>query len=132
MNLDTILEEVLQQLVIPGLRSSIVDLCIAEQEKYTELNKTEQLAEFHSTAIRLDEIEQLLISRLPKHLQANLKSCTSKNNDIFTTTLKELDGFLHVKITSNQIESKGTSSPLEEINCLDNVIRSVMNEVSYS
>ena len=127
MNLDTILEEVLQQLIIPGLRTSIVELCIAEQTENS--NSSQPTGLLNNRVSRIDEIERLLISRLPKHLQDVLKSCALKNNDIFSSTLKELNSFIHVNITSNKIESRGASSPLEEIHCLPNIVCSVIEEV---
>ena len=122
----------LQQLIIPGLRTSIVELCIAEQTENPNINQTQPTGLFNTTVSRLDEIERLLISRLPKHLQDVLKYCSLKNKDIFSSTLKELDSFLHVNITSNKLESKGTSSPLEEIQNLPNIVRSIIEEVCWS
>ena len=119
----------LQQLIIPGLRTSIVELCIAEQTKNVISTQDQPGGILNNTASRIDKIECLLISRLPTHFQDILKSSSLKNKNPFSGTLSELDSFLHVYITSNKIESKGASSPLEEIQCLPNIVRSIMEEV---
>ena len=129
MNLDAILEEVLQQLIIPGLRPSIVELCEAEQVEDYESSVKQSNTTLKNSLDYSKEIENILMLRLPKHMQDVLNGYTSTNEDMFCSTMKELNSIFHADVIPNQIETTGTS-PLEQLNRLPNIVRSVMDEVS--
>ena len=129
MNLDAILEEVLQQLIIPGLRPSIIELCEAEQVDNWESSLKQPNTTLNTTFNNSKEIENILMLSLPKHIQDVLNGYTSNNEDIFCSTIKELNYFCHTDIISNKMETTGTS-PLEQLNRLPIIIRSIMDEVS--
>ena len=129
MNLDAILEEVLQQLIIPGLRPSIVELCEAEQVEDYESSVKQSNTTLKNSLDYSKEIENILMLRLPKHMQDVLNGYTSTNEDMFCSTMKGLNSIFHADVIPNQIETTGTS-PLEQLNRLPNIVRSVMDEVS--
>ena len=58
MNLDAILEEVLQQLIIPGLRPSIVQLCETEQVDNWESSLKQPLNNAFNNSKEIENLRQ--------------------------------------------------------------------------
>ena len=129
LNLDTILEEVLQQLIVPRLRGSILELCAAERSENPKHDVKETTTTLDPSFNILEEMENVLISRLPNHLQDALSFSTSKNKDIFSNAIKMLDSLFHTNTISAKSETVVTS-PLEQLNGLPKIVRSVMEQVS--
>ena len=127
LNLDSILEEVLQQLTIPSLRASIVELCQAEQSNIAELDAMKQNV---SGQIDLfEELESVLTAFLPTHLQVFLSNYNSKEKDAFSNTIEEIERFVHLEKSSDRFDRKSSVSPLEEITFLPNIVDSILKEV---
>ena len=128
LNLDSILEEVLQQLIIPGLRSSIVGLCMAEQTENVESDLKKNAMTGNDKLF--EEVENVLTALLPNNFQAFLSTYSSNNKDAFSNTIKELENFVHLEKSTNKLETKSSTSPLEEITFLPNIVASILKEVS--
>ena len=122
------MEEVLQQLIIPGLRSSIVGLCMAEQTENVESNLKKNTMSGNEKLF--EEVEKVLTALLPINLQAFLSTYNSNNKDAFSNTIKELENFVHLEKSTNKLETKPSTSPLEEITFLPNIVASMLKEVS--
>ena len=121
------MEEVLQQLTIPSLRASIVELCQAEQSNIAELDALKRNV---SGQIDLfEELESVLTSFLPTHLQVFLSDYNCKQKDPFSNSIQEIERFVHLEKSSDRFDGKSSVSPLEEITFLPNIVDSILKEV---
>ena len=121
------MEEVLQQLTIPSLRASIVELYQAEQSNIAELDAMKRNV---SGQIDLfEELESVLTSFLPTHLQVFLSNYNCKQKDAFSNTIQEIERFVHLEKSSDRFDGKSSVSPLEEITFLPNIVDSILKEV---
>ena len=121
------MEEVLQQLTIPSLRASIVELYQAEQSNIAELDEMKRNV---SGQIDLfEELESVLTSFLPTHLQVFLSNYNCKQKDAFSNTIQEIERFVHLEKSSDRFDGKSSVSPLEEITFLPNIVDSILKEV---
>ena len=121
------MEEVLQQLTIPSLRASIVELCQTEQSNIAVLDAMKQ-----NESGRIDlfeELESVLTAFLPTHLQVFLSNYNSKEKDAFSNTIEEIERFVHLEKSSDRFDRKSSVSPLEEITFLPNIVDSILKEV---
>merc|ERR1711879_863246 len=120
-------EEVLRQLIIPGLRESIVQLCVAEQIENTECDLMQHKISDQSEL--LEEVESVLISFLPGHLQAFFSNYNSNEKDAFSRTIAEIDRLVHLEALSNKLGTKSSMSSLEEITFLPKIVETLLKEI---
>ena len=118
----------MQQLIIPGLRESIVQLCLAEQSENADCDIMKQKMSDQSEL--LEEVESVLTSFLPAHLQAFVSNYNSNKKDGFSRTIEEIDRLVHLEEPSNRLGTKSSMSPLEEITFLPKIVETLLKEVS--
>ena len=122
------MEEVLQQLIIPGLRESIVQICVAEQTENTDCDIMKHKMSDESEL--LEEVEFVLTSFLPAHLQDFISNYNSYEKDAFSRTIAEIDRLVHIEEPSNRLGTKSSMSPIEEITLLPKIVETLLKEVS--
>ena len=122
------MEEVLQQLIIPGLRKSIVQLCVAEQTENADCDIMKHQMSDHSEL--LEEVESVLTSFLPDHFQDFVSNYNSNEKDAFSRTIEEIDRLVHLEEPSNRLGTKSSMSPLEGIMFLPKIVETLLKEVS--
>ena len=135
LNLDAILEEVLQQLIIPSLRPSMVELRDAELMSSSESRFKQPNILNEATSLKYSkQIEEILISRLPTRIQEAFNSSQiGTNKDVFSSTMAELNCFGNIDTSLNELETTGKQigiSPLEQLNRLPNIVKTIIDEVN--